>query len=293
MTTKTIPELPAIPAITDISMLALDDTAQTFRATAAAFALYIREAILPAGTSFAYNGSVLPSGYLWEDGSAVSRSTYSRLFAAIGTKFGAGDGSTTFNVPDSRGRVKAGRDDMGGSAAGRLTTGVSGVNGGLLGAAGGSEVSAGSISGTQSIAHTHNVAHTHTFAHYHQTGWQSASSSQPLAMPTSGSASNTTFGSGSPGIGNIVNVSNINASLGGSTLIAVMPDISVQRSFYTAGALGAASGSGASATTSAASITNSGAMSANSVVNFALAAWTATGSKNVQPTIVCNYIIKT
>jgi microcystin-dependent protein len=48
------------------------------------------------------------SGWLVCDGSAVSRSTYARLFAVIGTSFGAGDGSTTFNLPDLRGRVPVG-----------------------------------------------------------------------------------------------------------------------------------------------------------------------------------------
>lgn len=51
-----------------------------------------------------------PSGYLLCDGAAVSRSTYSDLFGVISTTFGAGDGSTTFNLPDLRGRVPAGRD---------------------------------------------------------------------------------------------------------------------------------------------------------------------------------------
>ncbi|RWZ78929.1 MAG: hypothetical protein EOT05_00085 [Candidatus Microsaccharimonas sossegonensis] len=49
--------------------------------------------------------SAAPSGYLLEDGSAVSRTTYAALFAVIGTTYGAGNGSTTFNLPDSRGRV--------------------------------------------------------------------------------------------------------------------------------------------------------------------------------------------
>ena len=60
---------------------------------------------LPPGTSIAGYWSSPPDGYLLEDGSAVSRSTYSDLFALIGTSYGAGDGSTTFNVPDSRGRA--------------------------------------------------------------------------------------------------------------------------------------------------------------------------------------------
>lgn len=55
------------------------------------------------GTIIPFGGSV-PSGYLECDGSAVSRTTYARLFNIIGTTYGVGDGSTTFNVPDLRGR---------------------------------------------------------------------------------------------------------------------------------------------------------------------------------------------
>ncbi len=61
--------------------------------------------MLPASTSIAGYFLSAPNGYLVEDGSAVSRATYADLFAAIGTTYGAGDGSTTFNLPDSRGRV--------------------------------------------------------------------------------------------------------------------------------------------------------------------------------------------
>ncbi len=62
-------------------------------------------ATLPIASSVNGYWSSAPSGYLAEDGSAVSRATYSALFAAIGTTYGAGDGSTTFNLPDSRGRA--------------------------------------------------------------------------------------------------------------------------------------------------------------------------------------------
>jgi len=61
--------------------------------------------IVPATSISGYFSSTPPSGYLLEDGSAVSRTTYADLFAAIGTTYGAGNGSTTFNLPDSRGRV--------------------------------------------------------------------------------------------------------------------------------------------------------------------------------------------
>lgn len=82
--------------------------------------------LIPTGTIFPYAGSTEPSGYLFCSGNAVSRSVYSELFAAIGTTYGTGDGTTTFNVPDLRGRVIAGRDNMSGVAAGRLTANVAG-----------------------------------------------------------------------------------------------------------------------------------------------------------------------
>ncbi len=59
--------------------------------------------VTPIGSINAYGGSAAPSGWLLCDGSAVSRTTYTDLFAAIGTTFGTGDGSTTFNLPDMRG----------------------------------------------------------------------------------------------------------------------------------------------------------------------------------------------
>jgi microcystin-dependent protein len=55
-----------------------------------------------------FAGSVAPEGYLLCDGSAVSRTDYADLFTAIGTTYGAGDGATTFNVPDLSGRVVLG-----------------------------------------------------------------------------------------------------------------------------------------------------------------------------------------
>ena len=64
--------------------------------------------VVPTGTRFRYAGSSAPTGFLICDGSEVSRTTYADLFAAIGTAFGPGDGSTTFNLPDSRERVSIG-----------------------------------------------------------------------------------------------------------------------------------------------------------------------------------------
>ena len=63
---------------------------------------------VPIGAVFPYVGTTAPTGYLLCQGQAVSRTTYSKLFALTGTAFGAGDGSTTFNVPDLRGRFPIG-----------------------------------------------------------------------------------------------------------------------------------------------------------------------------------------
>lgn len=64
----------------------------------------------PAGTIIPFAGSIAPDGYLVCDGSAVSRTVYTTLFTVIGTTYGSGDGSTTFNVPNIKGRVVTGYD---------------------------------------------------------------------------------------------------------------------------------------------------------------------------------------
>jgi microcystin-dependent protein len=99
--------------------------------------------------------NTLPANYQWANGQALSRTTFSALFAVYGTQFGAGDGSTTFNVPDLRGNVAAGVDAMGGAAAaGRLTTASIGVTAAL-----------GTIAGNQLLqSHSHE---TNDPEHFH------------------------------------------------------------------------------------------------------------------------------
>ncbi len=65
-------------------------------------------ATLPAGMIVPYAGSTAPDGWLLCEGSAVSRTTYSTLYSMISTTYGVGDGSSTFNLPDLRGRVAIG-----------------------------------------------------------------------------------------------------------------------------------------------------------------------------------------
>jgi microcystin-dependent protein len=117
--------------------------------------------LLPAGTIAAYGGpsganadagaAALPAGWLLCDGSAVSRTTYASLFAAIGINFGGGDGITTFNLPDLRGRTIIGAGHG------------SGLTGRTLGQALGEETH--TLSANEMPAHNHTVTdpgHTHT-----------------------------------------------------------------------------------------------------------------------------------
>jgi microcystin-dependent protein len=75
---------------------------------------------IASGTITMFAGTAAPSGWEICDGRAISRTTYSDLFTAISTTYGSGDGSTTFNVPDLRGRFGLGADNMGGSSANRV-----------------------------------------------------------------------------------------------------------------------------------------------------------------------------
>lgn len=117
-----------------------------------------------------------PSGWLACGGQAVSRTTYAGLFAAIGTTYGVGDGSTTFNLPDGRGRALFGLDNMGGSAASRLTAGGSGITGTTLGASGGNELLQSHTHYVSDPGHSHGVSepgHSHGVndpGHHHDNG---------------------------------------------------------------------------------------------------------------------------
>lgn len=81
----------------------------------------------------------VPPGWLLCDGREVSRTQYAQLWQAIGTRYGAPSAADVFKLPDGRDRVRIGRGNMGGSAAGRVTTGVAGIDTSLLGATGGSQ----------------------------------------------------------------------------------------------------------------------------------------------------------
>lgn len=115
-------------------------------------------AMTPSGIISAYAGSTAPTGWQLCHGQSISRTTYASLFTAIGTVYGSGDGSTTFNVPDLRGRVVAGQDDMGGTSANRLTGFTGGVDGDVLGATGGVEAHTLTVPEIPSHSHTISTA---------------------------------------------------------------------------------------------------------------------------------------
>lgn len=91
---------------------------------------------VPLGGIIDFAGSSVPStAFAFPVGQAISRSgSFAPLFSLIGTTYGSGDGSTTFNLPDYRGRVAAGKDNMGGTTASRLTSTTMTPDGNTLGA---------------------------------------------------------------------------------------------------------------------------------------------------------------
>jgi len=134
----------------------------------------------PTGSVVAYAADSEPSGWLFCYAQAISRTTFSELFSVIGTAFGTGDGSTTFNLPDLRGRVIAGQDDMGGTSANRLTGVAGSVNGDTFAGTGGVE--------THTLTSAEMPAHTHD---------QNASSAGSGGSPgTTSMSSSTNNGSG-------------------------------------------------------------------------------------------------
>lgn len=132
-----------------------------------------------------------PSGWLLCYGQAVSRATYAALYAAVGDVWGPGNGSTTFNLPDFRGRVRAGMDDMGGSSANRLVGTLTGsVNGDTFAATGGEEGHTLLTAEMPAHSHTYNSTNTGGSGAY---GWAGGSTqSTPSTSSVGGGTAHNT-----------------------------------------------------------------------------------------------------
>jgi microcystin-dependent protein len=151
----------------------------------------------PPGAIMDYAGASAPTGWLLCNGAAVSRTTYAALFAAISTAFGAGDGSTTFNVPDTRGRISVG----GGQGTGLTNR--------TLAATGGEETH--QLSVAELASHTH-VQNPHTHGIYVGGG---ATGANILSYVTTGQFDN----SGN----NLQNATAVNQNTGSGTAHNTMP----------------------------------------------------------------------
>jgi microcystin-dependent protein len=218
---------------------------------------------IPLRVALPFFASVAPSSaFALPFGQAISSTTYVNLFNLIANTYGNGDGSTTFNLPDLRGYLLGGKDDMGGVAASRITAGASGIDGTVLGAAGGAQTV--TLITAQMPAHGHGVndpTHSHGVSDpTHSHGVSDPTHAHSVAFSTAA----TTNGSISPfgyvdGVGAGGNVTATAAAATGISIGAAATGVSVN-----------AAGTGIS-------IQNTGGGGAH---------------QNMPPTRICNFIMR-
>ena len=273
---------------------------------------------VPAGSMMQYAGAAAPSGWLLCNGAAVSRATYAALFAVVGTAYGVGDGSTTFNLPNMAGRYAIGINSGDATAD-------------TLGETGGNASSAHTHGVTSNVAvadhasHTHSVtsnvsvgnhtitwptysvdAHTHGFAHVHESFY--LTSGRELRANTTADSADTSLAADEVGL------DNRDIAAGADyTLTAYAFNLSTP--YYSSGVISGPSGTTGSSAASgnasatgttrsggsidAHSVTNNAVTSAgpsatltHSVTNNAVTSGAASVTENRAPFLVFNYIIK-
>ena len=154
-------------------------TANTGAFTASTVADAAGGGLVPPGTIVPYGGATAPTGYLLCNDAAISRSTYSVLFAIISTAFGTGDGSTTFNVPDLRDRLPLGKGTNNGTV-GAITAAASAsavvataaatqsitTTTGTFASSAKDSATATAVTGVTTSSHTHNITLPAQVANY-------------------------------------------------------------------------------------------------------------------------------
>lgn len=176
------------------------------------------------GSIFDYAGTAAPSGFLLCFGQSLAVATYPALFAVVGYTYGGA--GANFNLPDYRGRVGAGQDDMGGTSANRLT---SPLNGDTLGAAGGAE--GVTLALTDIPAHDHGGSttgngtnHTHTTDSFLATGGAAVG----LVRTAAGSGAAVNFSTNNP----TAHTHTIASAGGGGAHSNVQPTIILNKIIY-------------------------------------------------------------
>ena len=263
--------------------------------TAVATTAFVAAEILiatPIGMVTAYAGSTAPTEWQLCYGQAISRTTYASLFGVISTTYGIGDGSTTFNVPDLRGRTVAGLDNMGGTDAGRLstantlgtTTGTETVT--LTSAESGvpAHSHANTLTNNAVTSGSHSADHSHTFTtgtvssdHSHTTDAQ-GNHGHTLNMRTGAASSTHTNTNEAMAAGGTYTNSGVPISANGS------------HSHTTGGISANHTHSG---TTSGMNVGHTHSVTSNVTITNAnnTAANAASAHSNMQPTMTINYII--
>ena len=141
--------------------------------------------LAPVGEVIVFAGNKAPNGYLFADGREVSRQTYARLFNVIGTTFGEGNGSTTFNLPDLRGQFIRGLDNMG------TESGAKGIDPGRL--MGSLQEDATAINGLSLAedSHNHSAATSSSGGHTH--GYTDNGHTHGIGSASTGTAGGSAF----------------------------------------------------------------------------------------------------
>lgn len=286
---------------TDTNKLKIGDGASAWNVLPYIVPTVVIPPATPSGVVSPFAGAAAPSGWLMCNGAAVSRTTYSDLFTAIGTTFGSGDGSTTFNLPNLNGRTPVGFD-------------VSQAEFDFVGKASGTKTHTLTVNEIPSHTHTQN-SHTHTGStsttgsHDHTASTNTAGShSHTTSMTTQGGHSHggSTGSAGSHShsydVGNTVfrATSTTNGTMGSVAGRALTTGSGGSHSHgisATDGHVHTITMGDAGGHSHTVSVNSNGDHSHTVSVNSAIAVNQNTGGglahNNLQPYIVLNYIIKT